>query len=103
MTRNEYNTFRYIRSMARKHPPTYGCQYTIPTDATADYKNRLHELYESLNLHPASVRVDQHYFDDKERIVYIYGRTWEDSKGNTRSWAELYTADQKARFAEALR
>ena len=103
MTRAEYNEFRYIRSTAHKYGmPTYGCQYTIPTDASPDYKARLHELYVGWNMHPASVRVDTHYFDDRERIVYIYGRTWQDNEGRERSWEELYTTEEKERFTRAL-
>ena len=104
MTRAEYNEFRYIRSTCHKYGmPTYGCQYTIPTDASPDYKARLDELYRSWNMHPASVRVDTHWFDDRERIVYIYGQTWQDSEGRDRSWTELYSAEERERFAAALR
>lgn len=104
MTRAEYNEYRYIRSHVKRFGlPTYGCLYTIPTDGSQDYKARLHELYTGWNMHPASVRVDRQYFDDRERIVYIFGRTWEDGEGNARIWEELYTTEEKNRFIAALR
>jgi hypothetical protein len=105
MTRQEYNDFRYIKSTAKKYgQPGHGCQYTIPTDASPDYKARLHELYTSWNLHPAAVRVDRHYFDDRERIIYIFGRDekYIDTFGNVFTWEALYTTEEKARFAAAL-
>ena len=101
MTRQEYNEFRYIRKSLKGMELTRGCQLTIRTDAGREYKQALHELYTSLDCHPASVKVDTHYFDDKERIIYLKGRTW-DCNGETRSWEELYTAEEKARFAAAL-
>lgn len=103
MTREEYNEFRRIKATCHKiGMPSYGCMYTIPVDGSADYKRRLDALYTSWNMHPAAVRVDKHYFDDKERIIYIYGRTWEDNYGKARSWTELYTAQERARFSDAL-
>ena len=90
MTREEYNEFRRIRKSCHDWGmPTYGCQYTIRTNASPDYKLRLHKLYSELNMHPASVRVDRHWFDDQERIVYIYGRTWTDENGIEQSWTRL--------------
>lgn len=103
MTREEYNEFRRIKATCHRYGmPSSGCMYTIPVDGSADYKARLDALYTSWNMHPASVRVDKHYFDDKERIIYIYGRTWEDNDGKKHSWTELYTAQERARFADAL-
>lgn len=103
MTRKEYNEYRYIKSSVKKSGmPTYGCMYTIPVDGTEDYKIRLDRLYSEWDLHPASVRVDNHYFDDKERIIYIKGRTWKSDDGKSHDWTELYTIDQRKRFQEAL-
>lgn len=103
MTRAEYNEYRHIKSTCHKYGmPSYRCQYTIPTGASPDYKAKLDALYKSWNMHPASVKVDKHYFDEEERIVYIYGQTWQDSKGHPRSWTELYTADQLDKFQRAL-
>lgn len=103
MTRAEYNEYRYIKSSARKYGlPTFGCMYTIAVNASQDYKIRLHKLYSEWDLHPASVRVDTHYFDDKERIIYIKGRTWKDDNGNDHSWTELYTLEERQRFDAKL-
>ena len=102
MTREEYNEFRYIRKSLKGMELTTGCQLTIRTNAGAEYKKALNDLYTSLDFHPASVRVDTHYFDDKERIIYIKGRTWTDSNGNERSWTELYSNEERERFAAAL-
>ena len=101
MTREEYNEYRYIRKSLRGHDIGLGCQLTIRTDASHQYKQALNDFYTSLGFHPASIRVDTHYFDDKERLVYIYGRTW-DCNGETRSWEDLYSAEEKAGFNAAL-
>ena len=103
MTRAEYNDYRYIKSYKTKgFALGFGTQLTIPTEASVDYKIRLHKLYSEWNFHPASVRVDPHWFDDKERIVYIFGREWKDDDGNYRSWTELYTLEERERFDKAL-
>ena len=104
MTRNEYNEFRSIRADLKRFTLGHGTTLTIRTDASADYKMKLHGLYTSLNFHPASVRVDSHYFDDKERIIYIYGadEVHMDFYGRPFTWEALYTAEEKARFAAAL-
>ena len=105
MTRTEYNEYRYIKSTAKKYGlPGYGSQYTIPVDASPDYKQKLDALYTSWNLHPAAVKVDRHYFDDRERIIYIFGRDEKhvDFFGNVYTWEALYTAEEKARFSAAL-
>ena len=101
MTRAERSEFTYIKNSLKGMEITHGCQLPIRTDASHEYKQALKSLYESLNFHPASVRVDTHYFDDKERVIFIFGRTW-DFNGETRSWEELYTAEEKARFEAAL-
>lgn len=103
MTRQEYNEYRSIRASAKKYGlPTYGCQYTIRTNASEEYKVKLHKLYSEWGLHPASVRVDTHYFDDQERIIYIYGRTWKDDEGREYPWTSLYTYEERERFDRAL-
>ena len=102
MTRSEYSEFRYIRSSMRKFTLGPGTLLTIRVNASADYKKRLHELYVAADFHPASVRVDRHMFDENMRIIYISGRTWKDDEGHTRSWEELYTPDERKRFAAAL-
>ena len=102
MTRTERSEYTYIKNSLKGMELTHGCQLTIRTDAGHEYKQALHELYTGLDFHPASVRVDTHWFDDKERIVYIKGRTWTDDAGNERSWTELYSRDEQARFEAAL-
>lgn len=102
MTRAEYNEYRYIKSTVKKFGyPSYGCTCTIPTNASADYKRRLDALYTSWNMHPGGIRVDPHMYDNRERIIYIYGRTWE-MNGDTHDWSELYTKEELIRFVDAL-
>jgi len=101
MTREEYNELRYIRKSLKQFTLGYGTTLTIRTDAGADYKHRLDQLYTACGFHPASVRVDKSMYDDKERIIYIYGLTF-DFRGEERPWTELYTNDERARFAAAL-
>lgn len=101
MTREEYNEFRYTRSYERKFDLCPGTTLTIRTDASADYKHRLDTLYRSWGFHPASVRVDNRMYDDKERIIYIHGLTF-DLHGKPHPWTELYTDEERARLAAAL-
>lgn len=101
MTRSERSEYCSIRRTIKQFaPPWYGTQLTIRTDASPEFKRALNDLYTSMGFHPASVRIDTHWFDDHERIIYIYGLTWSDGSG--RSWRELYTPDELARFASAL-
>ena len=101
MTRAERNEFNYIRRSLKGFTLGYGTTLTIRTDASPEYKQALHEHYTSLGFHPASVRVDTHWYDDKERIIYIYGLTY-DLHGEQHPWTELYTAEEKDRFSKAL-
>lgn len=101
MTRQEYNEFRYIRSYEKKFDLGPGTTLTIRTDASAEYKHRLDALYRSWGFHPASVRMDSRMFDEKERVIYIHGLTF-DLRGEQHPWSELYTNEERARFAAAL-
>ena len=101
MTRYEYNEFRYVRKTMRQFTVSYGTICTIPTDAGAEYKHRLHDLYTSYGMHPASICTDSRLFDGRERIHYIFGLTY-DLNGEQRPWTDLYTKEEKARFAAAL-
>ena len=101
MTRAERNEFNYIRhSLKAIGKSPCGAQLTIRTDAGREYKQALHELYTSLGFHPASVGIDTRRFDGKERIVYIYGIRC--GEHNEYHWTELYTKEEKDRFAAAL-
>ena len=102
MTRAERSEYTYIKNSLKGMELTHGCQLTIRTDAGREYKQALNDLYVSLDFHPASVRVDTHWFDDKERVIYIKGRNWTDNNGNERSWTALYSKEAMARFAAAL-
>ena len=93
MKREERNEYNYIRR--------YEKTLTIRTDGSAEYKHALHDLYTSWGFHPAGLRVDSQMYDDKERIIYIYGLTY-DLHGEERPWTELYTAEERARYAAAL-
>ena len=101
MKREERNEFNYIKRSLKSFTLGYGTTLTIRTDASSEYKHELDVLYTSLNFHPASVKVDSHMYDEKERVIYIYSRTWKDN-GSPRPWTELYTSEERARFEEAL-
>ena len=101
MKREERNEFNYIKRSLKGFTLGYSTTLTIRTDASPEYKHALDELYSSLNFHPASVRVDSRMYDEKERIIYIYSRTF-DLNGEEHPWTELYTAEEKARFEAAL-
>ena len=101
MKRNERNEFNYIKRSLKGFTLGHGTTLTIRTDASPEYKQALHEHYTSLGFHPASVRVDTHWYDDKERIIYIYGLTF-DLHGEEHPWTELYTAEERDRFSKAL-
>ena len=101
MKRTERNEFNYIKRSLKGFTLGHGTTLTIRTDASPEYKQALHEHYTSLGFHPASVRVDTHWYDDKERIIYIYGLTY-DLHGEEHPWTELYTAEERDRFSKAL-
>ena len=105
MTRTERNEFNQIRRSMRDYQKSgclgYGSTLTIRTDAGSEYKQALHSLYTRLGFHPAAVTTDTRRFDDRERILYIYGLTWE-MDGKAHSWTELYTREEKAGFSKAL-
>ena len=101
MKREERNEFNYIKRSLKGFTLGHGTTLTIRTDASPEYKQALHEHYTSLGFHPASVRVDTHWYDDKERIIYIYGLTF-DLHGEEHPWTELYTAEERDRFSKAL-
>ena len=102
MKRAERSEYTYIKNFGKKFTMGYGTTLTIRTDGSAEYKKALHDLYTGWGFHPASIRIDSRMFDEKERIIYIYSLTWEDNDGKEHPWTELYTAEEKARFAEAL-
>ena len=105
MTRQEYNEFRYVRSYKTKgFPLTHGTILTIPTDSTPDYKHRLDKLYSEWGFHPANIKTDSGMFDDRERIIYIYGRneTYYDYDNKPYTWEGLYTQAERDAFKAAL-
>ncbi len=101
MKREERNEFNYIKRSLKGFTLGHGTTLTIRTDASHEYKQALHEHYTGLGFHPASVRIDTHWYDDKERIIYIYGLTF-DLNGEEHPWTELYTTEEKERFQKAL-
>ena len=101
MTRAERNEYNYIRRYEKQFELGYGTTLTIRTEAGAEYKHALHEYYMSLGFHPASIRIDPRMYDDKERIIYIFGLSF-DMDGEKHPWTELYTAEERAAFAAAL-
>lgn len=101
MKREERDEFNFIKRRVKSFTIGFGTTVTIRTDASTEYKHALDTLYTSLNFHPASIKVDSHLYDDKERIIYIYSRTWE-SNGISHTWEELYTTEELTRFKEAL-
>ena len=102
MKRSERNEFNYIKRSLKSFTLGHGTPLTIRTDGSPEYKQALHEHYTGLGFHPASVRVDTHWYDDKERIIYIYGLTF-DLNGEEHPWTELYTAEERDLFSKALR
>jgi len=101
MKREERNEFNYIKRSLKQFALGAGTTLTIRTDASHEYKQALHEYYTGLGFHPAGVKVDRKYYDDKERIIYIHGLTF-DMNGEKHSWTELFTAEEKERFNRAL-
>lgn len=105
MTRDEYNEYRHIRSYKTKgFPLSCGATLTIPTDASSDYKHHLDALYTEWGFHPASIKTDIQMFDNRERIICIFGRneTYTDYYGRPFNWEDLYTKEEKAKFTAAL-
>ena len=101
MKREERNEFNYIKRYEKQFDLGYGTTLTIRTDGGSEYKHALHDLYTGWGFHPASVRVDRTMYDNKERIIYIYGLTF-DLHGEEHPWTELYTQEERERFTRAL-
>ncbi len=101
MKRAERSEYTYIKNYEKQFDLGYGTTLTIRTNGSAEYKKALHDLYMGWGFHPASVRIDSRMYDDFERIIYIKGLTFE-LNGEDHPWTELYTAEEKARFAAAL-
>ena len=102
MKRAERSEYTYIKRYEKELGLlTYGTTLTIRTNGSAEYKRALHELYTGWGFHPASVRVDSRMYDDNERIIYIYGLTY-DLHGEERPWTDLYTQEERDRFEAAL-
>ena len=101
MTRAERSEYTSIKNSLKKFRPSYTTTLTIRTDGSAEFKKALHEQYTGLGFHPANIKVDNRMFDEKERIIYIYGLAW-DLNGEEHPWTELYTDAERARFAAAL-
>ena len=102
MKRAERSEYTYIKNSLKDRSLGCGTILTIRTNAGSEYKQALHSLYTGLGFHPATVRVDTRRFDENERIHYIFGCTWQDDNGSEHSWEELYTTEEKNRFAAAL-
>ena len=88
MKREERNEFNYIKRYEKQFDLGYGTTLTIRTDGGSEYKHALHDLYTGWGFHPASVRVDRTMYDDKERIIYIYGLTF-DLRGEEHDYFSL--------------
>ena len=101
MKRAERSEYTHIKNYEKQFDLGYGTTLTIRTDGSPEYKHALHDLYTSWGFHPSSVRVDSRMYDDKERITYLYGLTFE-MNGEDHPWTELYTAQEKERFVKAL-
>ncbi len=101
MKRAERSEYTTIKNSLKKHELGYGTTLTIRTDASAEYKHALHDLYTNLGFHPADIKVDTHRFDEKERVIYIFGRTWK-LHSEDRPWTELYTQNELQALAAAL-
>ena len=101
--RTEYTSIkRNLADFAKRSGLGHGTTLTIRTNAGTEYKKALHDLYTGYGFHPANIRIDRQFFDENERIIYIYGLTWKDNDGNDRSWTELYTRNEKDAFEAAL-
>ena len=101
MTRTERSEFCYIRRYEKQFDLGPGTTLTIRTNGSVEYKKALHDLFTGWGFHPASVRVDRTMYDTNERIIYIHGLTF-NLHGEAHPWTELYTSEEKARFAAAL-
>lgn len=104
MKRAERSEYTYIKNSLKKATLTYGARLTIRTNASREYKKALHDLYTSLNFHPATVESNPRYYtDDQERIVYIYDRYYVSVvDGKMHFWGEYYSKEEKTRIAKAL-
>lgn len=101
MKRAERSEYTYIKNYEKQFKFGYGTTLTIRTNGSPEYKRALHALYTGWGFHPASVQVDSRMYDDNERIIYIFGLTY-DLHGEERPWMDLYTREERDRFEAAL-
>ena len=101
MKRAERSEYTYIKNYEKQFDLGYGTTLTIQTNGSPEYQKALYDLYTSWGFHPASIETDNRLYDELERIRYIFGLTF-DLHGEEHPWTELYTAEEKARFAAAL-
>ena len=101
MKRAERSEYTYIKNFEKQFDLSYGTTLTIRTNGSAEYKKALHDLYTSWGFHPASIRTDSRMYDDQERIIYLYGLTFE-MNGEDHPWTELYTRQERDALAAAL-
>ncbi len=101
MKKAERSEYTYIKNYEKQFDLGYGTTLTIRTNGSPEFKKALHDLYTGWGFHPASVKTDSRMYDELERIIYIFGLTF-DLNGEEHPWTELYTAEEKARFAAAL-
>ena len=101
MKREERNEFNYIKRTVKQFEPGPGSLLSIRTDASREYKTALDTFYTERGYHPANITTDSRLFDGKERIIYIYGLSF-DMNGVKHPWTELYTETEKERFKTAL-
>lgn len=101
MKRAERNEYNYIRRYEKQFDLGYGTTLTIRTNGSAEYKKALHDLYAGWGFHPAAIRVDPRMYDENERIIYLYGLTFE-MNGEDHPWTELYTRDERTALEAAL-
>ncbi len=102
MKRSERNDYNYIKGYKKRgFNLEYGTVLTIPTDGSEEFKRALHSLYTGWGFHPAGITTDPTRFDDRERITYIFGMTF-DLNGEEHPWTELYTDAERSRYEAAL-
>lgn len=104
MNRIERHEYTFIKNSLKRDSRIVnleGSCRTLRIDGSSEYKQALHKLYTSYGYHPAAIRTDLVLFDENPRLIYLHGLRWYEN-GEYHPWTDLYTAAEKAAFAEAL-
>ena len=93
MKRTERNEYNYTKRTLKMLDLGYSTVLTVETAGSAEYKQAMNNLYESVGFRACAIKTDPKRFDSQERILYIKADNDEDL---------CLTSDERAAIRKAL-